>query len=242
MDFKSTIKKLIGYKGSKLETYMYKRWRKKQDAKQAKLLKCIGNEVLDQLTTIADRYNVPIWVEYGTLLGAYREHGFIPHDFDIDMGMYAEDYTQSLEDELVRNGFEKIRLFKIINPNNGEQRVSEIAFVYKGLSIDLFMSFHHSETVRNTFVMYKSLGDGKYGVKEFYFPTSSPAKKAEINLKHYYSIGYEKEVLEICYGKNFMIPNAKWIAKKDNDNNRRFYDAEKELYGMMEGNWLLDVE
>lgn len=38
-----------------------------------------------------DSENVLFWLDYGTLLGAYREHDFIKHDFDLDIGLWLKD-------------------------------------------------------------------------------------------------------------------------------------------------------
>eukprot|EP00823_Brevimastigomonas_motovehiculus_P003652 TRINITY_DN2264_c0_g1_i1.p1 TRINITY_DN2264_c0_g1~~TRINITY_DN2264_c0_g1_i1.p1 ORF type:complete len:319 (-),score=26.12 TRINITY_DN2264_c0_g1_i1:49-1005(-) len=42
--------------------------------------------LLVRIATTLNRNAIPFWLEYGTLLGAYRDHGIIPWDFDIDLG------------------------------------------------------------------------------------------------------------------------------------------------------------
>jgi len=51
-------------------------------------------ELLQKLLDVCKRHNLRIWAEGGTLLGAVREHGFIPWDDDIDMVMLREDYDK----------------------------------------------------------------------------------------------------------------------------------------------------
>ena len=50
-----------------------------------------GNEVLQKAKNALDSENVLFWLDYGTLLGAYREHDFIKHDFDLDIGLWLKD-------------------------------------------------------------------------------------------------------------------------------------------------------
>lgn len=92
-----------------------------------------GNEVLQKAKNALDSENVLFWLDYGTLLGAYREHDFIKHDFDLDIGLWLKD-AEIAKKAMLKNGFELIRCFQI---KNDERRV-EYCFAYKGVSIDLF--------------------------------------------------------------------------------------------------------
>lgn len=40
---------------------------------------------LQTITTLLEKYQIPYWLEAGSLLGAYRHQGFIPWDDDIDL-------------------------------------------------------------------------------------------------------------------------------------------------------------
>ena len=54
-------------------------------------------ELLNKLLEVCKKYNLRIFAEGGTLLGAVREHGYIPWDDDIDMAMPREDYDKLRE-------------------------------------------------------------------------------------------------------------------------------------------------
>lgn len=57
----------------------------------------IQMDLLKKLLSVCEKYNLKIWADGGTLLGAVREHGYIPWDDDIDMAMLRNDYDKLVE-------------------------------------------------------------------------------------------------------------------------------------------------
>ncbi len=53
--------------------------------------------ILQVVTRICDFYEIPYWIDFGTLLGAKRHGGFIPWDDDLDLSMTRESYWRFLE-------------------------------------------------------------------------------------------------------------------------------------------------
>ncbi len=49
-------------------------------------------EVLREIVRILNKNKIPYWIDCGSCLGAYRHGGMIPHDWDIDIGMFAADF------------------------------------------------------------------------------------------------------------------------------------------------------
>jgi len=67
-----------------------------------KLLQNVRKNVLKKIADIFDKNNLVYWLDFGTLLGAYRHKGFIPWDDDLDIAMKREDYYKAkklLEEE-----------------------------------------------------------------------------------------------------------------------------------------------
>jgi hypothetical protein len=53
-------------------------------------------EVVDHFSAICSELDVRWWADYGTLLGAVRNKGIIPHDKDADVSMLGDDWEKLL--------------------------------------------------------------------------------------------------------------------------------------------------
>ncbi len=61
---------------------------------EMKKLWAVEMELLNKLLEVCNKHKLRIWADGGSLLGAVREHGYIPWDDDIDMAMLREDYDK----------------------------------------------------------------------------------------------------------------------------------------------------
>ena len=82
------------------------------DSKRSNLLK----ENFEQILTIvysSELKNYNIWLDFGTLLGYYRENDFISHDLDMDFGVQVSSLEEFevIEKHLINNGFNRTKEF-----------------------------------------------------------------------------------------------------------------------------------
>ena len=56
----------------------------------------VYTELLKRASDVLDEMNISWFLSSGTCLGYFREGKFIDHDYDIDIGIFAEDYTDEI--------------------------------------------------------------------------------------------------------------------------------------------------
>ena len=81
---------------------------------------------------LLDKHNIRFFLIFGTLLGAYRDHAFIPYDKDVDIGLFEEDKIRV--QRLVDKG--DFKYFGLHYTGNNFKRFS--TFLYKNEYLDLF--------------------------------------------------------------------------------------------------------
>ncbi len=52
--------------------------------------------ILEEILEVADKHGIKVYLDYGTLLGAIRHHGYVPWDDDIDISVFRKDYIPLL--------------------------------------------------------------------------------------------------------------------------------------------------
>lgn len=182
------------------------------DRKYQQLLKENYYNIL-KIIYSSDISNYDIWLDFGTLLGMYRDNGLIKHDKDMDFGIIIEDYNDFQEKEtvLLCNGFKKTRELYYDN------EIMEISYDYNGLNVDFIIYKKDGDYVKSVVVGY--LLDALNRPCKF---ESSRYAIAFSGLKEYDVDGIKvkipvnvHEYLEYQYEKDFLIPN-KFYDWRDN--------------------------
>lgn len=90
-------------------------------------------ELIFKIDDILHENNIPFWLTYGTLLGAYREHDFIAHDYDMDIAIDIK-YMNKIKPIMLEHGLKlmnEVHFGGWESPQNVEYR-----FEYNGAYVD----------------------------------------------------------------------------------------------------------
>lgn len=118
--------------------------------KKKKLIKKkrdIYTDILKKTVNACNKLNIPCFISSGTCLGYHRDGNFIEYDYDIDIGIFAEDYDPKIIKYMINEGFRHYRTLG--NKHTG----LELSFILPNTSIgkyakvDIFT--HHLEKDKN---------------------------------------------------------------------------------------------
>lgn len=179
-----------------------------------RVLRKNGRAVLTHLAEVIEKYKIPAFAAYGTLLGFVRDNGFLSNDDDIDLGILPGDWTPS---RLLKVLLEEEKGFSFMFAFSYNDRVTEFKLRYGGVPIDFFF--------------YEDDGDKFYAGSYHYFPdVSYPAPNAnsaqrvceprieKLDKICVYGVNFPvpantEHVLEQLYG-NWRVPDTNWDDNK----------------------------
>ncbi len=109
----------------------------REAAEKLKNLHSNGLTVLKLANQAAEECGQELFLNYGTLLGAYRDNAFIPHDNDMDLGclLNSKQDFETLHKALTNRGFTLYREFTL------EDTLLEVTYTCMGVHLDIF--FYH---------------------------------------------------------------------------------------------------
>lgn len=90
--------------------------------------------LLEKTISLFKKHDIKYFIHSGSLLGAVRENGIIPHDDDIDIGIFPES-VEKLKSPKFQNDLKKLNLRITINKNN----IHKIREINSKIFIDIFV-------------------------------------------------------------------------------------------------------
>lgn len=196
------------------EIHMQKRMQKRK-----KFFHLEAEELLEKFSQTLNSANVLFWLDFGTLLGYYREHDFIKHDFDLDCGVFLKD-AGNVRKSLTENGFKLIREFKSLKDGGMEE-----CYLYKHTSIDIF--YYRTDSVRNT-IYCNSFSTFPELFKGINKKAPAEVKRIDLPKSEFQKVTYKNSTVNVPdnpvlylqrhYGADFMTPNPDFDYKKEATN------------------------
>ena len=182
------------------------------DSKRSNLLKENFEEILN-IVYSSELKNYNIWLDFGTLLGYYRENDFISHDLDMDFGVQVSSLEEFevIEKYLINNGFNRTKEF-YFNKN-----LVELSYSYKGLNVDFIIYNKENDRVSSDtiFFMTNALGNPtRYEVYHYEIPFSG-LKECDFKGMKVKVPDNTQEYLRTLYGEDFETPNTNYNWKEN---------------------------
>jgi len=179
-----------------------------------------GEFVLLEAKRALESANVLFWLDFGTLLGVYRDGAFLTNDLDIDLGIFLDDYSVEIENVMKKHGFKLIKEYHIDNKKYGLEQT----YILKGVTIDLFYY-----TVKND-IMYSHLFH--------HFPKLTYAESIEIKggllpIEQYLPISSFDKISFLNHNFTVPIPTDKYLSYHYGDEYKTskpwsYYDLEND--------------
>ena len=182
---------------------------------QARRMRNSGLQMLREADIVLSQLGLKPFLTYGALLGAYREHGFISYDPDIDLGILAEDIPDNLHQKMAEAGFVLYKQGVLAD----RKTVFEETYIYKKLHLDIFYYFRDGDDLYSIIARRHETKEWKeanatdgFPCDRSYVPASDFERREFLGLQIYMPVKTD-EWLRAIYSDSYMTPIKNWDAK-----------------------------
>lgn len=196
---------------------------------QAKRMRRDGLTMLAAADKAFTQMGVRAFLTYGALLGAYREHGFISYDPDIDLGVLTSELPTDLHSRMADAGFKLLRQNYIATTG----QICEETYEYRKLHLDIFFYYQEGDDLYSVIQRKHETKEWKeanasdgFPCDKSYVPYCDFERREFLGL-HIYMPEKIDGWLRAIYSDSYMTPIKNWSAK---DYKTRIVHSEERSY------------
>ena len=194
---------------------------------QVRKMRKNGLEMLCMADKAFNSMGVKAFLSFGTLLGAYRDKGFIAYDPDVDLGVLDANLPENMIEVMAEYGFQLHKQNLI--PSTG--KVIEDTYIYKGIHLDVFHYFEDDNDYYTLVAQLHETKDWKEANASDGFPCEKvPVVKTDFHRQQFMGIEVYMPIkthkwLVDMYSESYMTPIKNW--SEDGHKTRRTTASER---------------
>lgn len=165
-----------------------------------------ARQTLARAKKILDVLGTPFWLSSGTCLGWFRQCNIITYSKDVDLGIFINNYTPTLIDAFIKDGFLLTHVFGKVSDSY------ELSFHAGDIKLDLFFFYEADEYYWNGGTHHETGQKYKYE-----FPKFAMCWTVFLDLKVRVPCPPEPYI-EANYGRNWSEPIRNWEWNKSPSN------------------------
>mgnify|MGYP003498989486 FL=1 len=194
---------------------------------QVRKMRKNGLEMLQMADQAFTSMGVQAFLTFGTLLGAYRDKGFIAYDPDVDLGVIDGNLPKNMYEVMAKHGFQLCKQ----NIISEKKQVIEDTYIYKGIHLDVFHYFEEEDDYYTLVAQLHETKDWKEANATDGFPCEKVSVvKTEFQRQNFMNIDVympikTHEWLVDMYSESYMTPIKNW--SEDDHKTRRSKSTER---------------
>lgn len=187
-----------------------------------KMNKEMAEKLLGLVIDVLNKYGIKYWLDYGSMLGAVREHDFVDTDFDIDISYHATQDIWPALNELKDMGYEFTPDYvestipnKDVFKNERVKLLRKANIMLEGkhgfAKLEIVPSYYHEKNQK----YYKLTGQDDFFLKGAGVPADLMGELSTVSFRglHVSIQSNAERLLEFHYGEGWRTPDPNSISK-----------------------------